>query len=56
MGGLKKHKLKPCEGNEVSPTNDVIHTDGVFSGKMKDALIGGLEHNINLLYKPYMKK
>ena len=30
MGGLKNHKLKPCEGIEVSPTNDVIHTDGLF--------------------------
>lgn len=49
MGGLRNHKLKPCDSNELSLTKYVIHTDGLFSGKMKDALNGGLEH-INLSY------
>lgn len=50
-GGLQNHKLKPCQGDEVSPINDVIHTNGLFSGKMKDVLIGGLKHNIDLLHE-----
>lgn len=54
--GLQNHKPKPCQGDEVSPTNDVIHTDGMFSGKMKNALIGGLEYNINLLQEAFKTK
>ena len=39
---LQNRKLKPCQGDKMSPTNDVIHTKGgLFSSEMKDVLNGG---------------
>lgn len=47
MRGVKNHKPKPCQRGEISSTIDVIHTDGMFSGKREGrayrSVAGGIQ-------------